>query len=432
MVKRILVFLLIIHFIPLQSQEDSLQYHQRMEWFGDAKLGIFIHWGIYAVKGIDESWSFFNGYISHQDYLDQRDGFTAKNYDPVEWVRLFKHSGAKYAVITSRHHDGFSLWDTKLGSLNSVRHSAAMKDVLTPFIHALQEEDMKVGIYYSLPDWSHKDYPNRTRTEKRYQNDDRKWQNFLDYYQDQLKELQQAYKPDLWWFDGDWEFKADKWEAEKVKKQLLSANPKTIVNSRLAGYGDYATPEQGVPLHKPDADYWELCMTMNDSWGYQHNDKNYKTPYQIIRIFSDVIGMGGNLLLDVGPKADGSIPEEQLNILKELGDWTNKHQEAIFGSQAGLPPGYFYGPTTLSKDGQTLFLFLPHPPEGPVVLKGVKNEINRIRIVGDGTKLRHQELMKLYWSDKPGIVYIDVPPQVQDKYMTVIAVQLKGKLALEE
>ena len=238
------------------------------------------------------------------------------------------------------------------------------------------------------------------------------------------------FKPDLYWFDGDWEFGAEKWQAEEVRAFLLKDNPKAIINSRLRGYGDYATPEQGVPIVRPKDKYWELCMTMNNSWGFQGNDKAYKTPNQIIRIFTDCISMGGNLLLDIGPKADGTIPEEQEEILTELGRWTSKHKEAIFGTRAGLPFGHFEGPTTLSKDGQTLYVFLTQKTIHPIVIKGLKNPINRIRIVGDGTKLSHQVVGKMYWSEVPGLLYIDVPEEKQDPQVTVIAIQLKGKVDL--
>lgn len=413
-------------------QPDSLSMVRRMQWFKEAKLGIFIHWGIYAVKGIDESWSFYNEYLSHDDYLKQTEGFTASRYMPEEWARLIKSSGAKYTVITTRHHDGFSLWDTQ-GSELKAPNSAAKRDVLTPFVQAVRDQGIKLGLYYSLPDWSYVDYPNETRNSKRYEpgKEPPRWGHFLNYYQGQLDELQRAYHPDLWWFDGDWEFNADQWQAAKVRKHLLEENPDVIINSRLAGHGDYATPEQGLPVRKPADPYWELCMTMNDSWGYQPNDTNYKSSRQVIQIFADVIGMGGNLLLDIGPKADGSIPAEQSRILLDLGRWTQKHQEAIYGTEAGLPPGYFNGPSTLSADRETLYLFLPYDPQGQIELRGVKNEINRIRIVGEGTKLDHQVLMKPYWSTHAGLIYIDVPEYVLDNDVTVIAVQLKGKLELE-
>lgn len=427
--------ILILLFLPIllhgqNINQDSLQYKNKMQWFKDARLGIFIHWGLYAVNGIDESWSFYNGYISHEDYLKQRKGFTAKNYDPEYWAKLIKESGAKYSVITSKHHDGFALWNTKLGELNAVKNSAAKRDVLTPFVKELRKNDLKVGIYYSLPDWSYKNYNIHTRKEKRYENDPRRWNDFLHYFQGQLKELSTKYNPDLYWFDGDWEHSAEQWQAPKVREMLTSHNPNTIINSRLQGYGDYATPEQGMPITKPKSKYWELCMTINDSWGFQKNDHNFKTPQQIIGIFTDVIGNGGNLLLDIGPKADGTIPEKQVHVLKELGKWTSKHKEAIYGTLAGIPKEHFYGPTTLSKDKSILYLFVKGDPKGQVVLRGVKNRINRIWVVGKGTKLTHKVVGKVFWSQYPGITYIDVPKYVQDEYMTVIAVLLDGPVKL--
>jgi alpha-L-fucosidase len=321
------------------------------------------------------------------------------------------------------------MWNTKYGDFNA-KNSAAKKDLITPFVNELRNQNLKVGIYYSLPDWSYEDYPNFTKNKKRYTNDPKRWNKFLKYYQGQLKELNKLYTPDLYWFDGDWEFGADKWQSKEVRNFLLAGNPTTIINSRLQGYGDYATPEQGVPIVKPADKYWELCMTMNNSWGFQGNDKAYKTPYQILRIFADCISMGGNLLLDIGPKADGTIPAEQIDILTELARWNTKHAEAIFDSKSGLPAGHFYGPTTLSQDRQTLYLFVTHNPTHPIVIKGLKNPINRIRIVGDGTKLSHKVVGKMYWSEVPGVVYIDIPQDKLDPQITVIAIQLKGEIDL--
>jgi len=412
--------------------ESTVDHSKKMQWFKNAKLGIFIVWGIYAVNGIDESWSFFNEYISHDNYLKQTEGFTASKYDPQSWADLIKQSGAKYSVITAKHHDGFALWDTKFGELNAPKSSTAKKDVLTPFVNSLRNNDLKVGIYYSLPDWSYMDYPGFTRNKNRYEiaEEPNRWKKFLNYYQGQLKELSGKYNPDLYWFDGDWEHSAEEWQAREVRQMLLEVNPNVIINNRLTGHGDYATPEQGMPVIKPKEDYWELCMTMNDSWGYQGNDKNYKTTNQVIGIFTDVISNGGNLLLDIGPKADGSIPKEQIDILEELGEWTGKHQEAIFGTLAGIPPEHFYGPTTLSKDKSTLYLFVKGNPGGEIVLRGLKNKINRIYVVGDGTKLRHKVVGKVFWNAYPGIKYIEVPDYVLDDRMTVIAVMLDGKVDL--
>ncbi|RTE55395.1 alpha-L-fucosidase [Arenibacter aquaticus] len=428
------IFLLTISVSLAQDQPaDSIMHNeQKMQWFKDAKLGVFIHWGLYAVNGIDESWSFYNGYISHEDYLKQTKGFTAKKYDPQAWADLIERSGAKYSVITSKHHDGFALWDTKYGDFNAVEAAAAKQDVLSPFVSALRQRKLKVGIYFSLPDWSYADYTHFTRDSVRYKAADepKRWNKYLKYYQGQLKELSDRYNPDLYWFDGDWEHSSQEWQAPKVREMLLDRNPNTILNSRLNDQGDYATPEQGMPITRPENKYWELCLTMNDSWGYQKNDHNYKTTDQVIGIFADVIGNGGNLLLDIGPKGDGSIPEEQVAVLEGLGRWTNKHKEAIYGTRSGIPKEHFYGPTTLSKDKKILYLFVKGNPNGEVVVRGLKNRINRIWVVGEGTKLSHQVIGKVFWSHYPGINYIKVPDHVLDENMTVLAVLLDGEVDL--
>lgn len=413
-----------------QSKPDA-----KMDWFANAKLGIFVHWGIYAVNGIDESWAFHNNYLPYANYMKQLDGFTADRYDPARWAELIKQSGARYAVLTTKHHDGVALWPTKLSALNTVEKTPARRDLATPLVEALRKQNLKVGLYYSLLDWSDDRYDGFTKSEKRYDitKEPARWNRFVQFYQGQLRELTTAYRPDLWWFDGDWEHKAEEWKAAETRKLLLDSNPGVILNSRLMGHGDYGTPEQDLPLERPKDKYWELCMTMNESWGYQPSDKNYKTSIEVIQIFAECISKGGNMLLGIGPKADGTIPDEQTNILKDLGRWTNKHSEAIYGTREGLPNGYFYGPSsTLSADSTILYLFLPYKPTGSVMLKGVKNRINRVWVVGNGTKPAFHVRMRPYWSQNAGLLFIDVPAQALDEQMTVLAVLLDGKLRLQQ
>ena len=430
--KRTFILFICFSMISLYAQNTDSLKQAKMKWFKDAKLGIFIHWGIYAVDGISESWSFYNGRISYEDYLKQLNGFTAEKYNPEHWAELIKECGAKYCVITSRHHDGFALWDTKYGNLNAVKNASVKKDVLTPFVKALRKNGIKVGIYYSLPDWSNNDYTDFTREKKRYKisDDPERWNRYLNYYQGQLKELMDKYNPDLWWFDGDWEHSAEEWQADKVRAMLLAKNPNVIINSRLQGRGDYETPEQGPPVVRPAAKYWELCYTMNDSWGYQPNDTNYKTPQELLDTFVDCISEGGNLLLDIGPKADGTIPEEQVNILKEFGKWTAKNKEAIYDTHRGIPYDHYYGPTSLSQDSTILYLFVKGNPNGQVMLKGITNKINSVWVVGNGTALNYKTFSKVYWNKYPGVTYIDIPENVLGKYYTVIAVLLDGKIDL--
>lgn len=414
--------------------ETAESYQQRMEWFEKAKLGIFIHWGIYAVKGVSESWSFYNNYLPFDEYYKQSKKFTASKYDPKQWVDLIEQSGARYTVITSKHHDGFALWDTKAGMLSAKKSSAAKRDLLTPFVEEVKKrKGLHLGLYYSLLDWSREDYPNKTKTTQRYSIKDnpQRWDEFCKFNFAQMDELNTQYKPDLYWFDGDWEQDAETWRAKDIISMLRSKNPEVIVNSRITGYGDYATPEQGVPVVRPIDKYWELCYTMNDSWGYQHTDTNFKTPQMLLRSFVDCLSMGGNMLLDIGPKADGTIPQEEVDILKEFGRWTSKHKEAIYDTRAGIPGEHFHGGyTALNKEGDILYLYIPGKPNGPLELKGIANNVNRVWVVGDGAMLNYKVYNKLYWSAVPGIVYIDLPEQCLDEQITVVAVLLDGPVKL--
>jgi len=210
---------------------------------------------------------------------------------------------------------------------------------------------------------------------------------------------------------------------------ILAKNPSAIINGRLQGYGDYETPEQNFPVTRPKYSWWELCMTTNDNWGF-HHDNNWKTPYEIITIFVDVVSNGGNLLLDFGPMEDGTIPQEQIHVLKELGAWNKKHEEAIFSTIPGIPQGHFYGPTTLSKDSTILYLFLQGGQTGPVMLRGLFNKIEEVTVVGTGAKLPVKIVGKISWSYVPGLVYIDVPGKVLDKYVTVLKLKLDKPVEL--
>ncbi|PVD50096.1 alpha-L-fucosidase [Terrimonas sp.] len=429
--KKLLLFIanLVLLYLSVNAQTTE---SNKMQWFKDAKLGIFIHWGIYAVDGVDESWAFYNKKMPYNDYMKQLNGFTAKNYDPEAWAQLIKETGARYAVITTKHHDGIALWDTKANNMSTAKLTPARRDVLTPFFTAIRNAGLKAGAYFSILDWSHQDYTGFTKDSSRYQikNDTMRWKRYLSFYQKQIKELSDNYNPDLFWFDGDWEHSAEEWQADKVRSMILQHNPNAIINARLTGRGDYDTPEQNFPVTRPSR-VWELCMTSNNNWGYHPDDSVYKTPYELITIFTDVIGNGGNLLFDIGPRENGWIPTEQVNLLKELGKWTNKHSTAIFNTVAGLPSGHFYGASTLSKDSSTLYLFVPAKNAGKLVIKGLNNKINSIKILGSDQQLNHKIVGKISWSPVPGLVYIDnIPEAAMDEYMTVLELKLDGPLKL--
>lgn len=390
-------------------------------WFTDAKLGIFIHYGIYAVDGVAESWSFHNGQVTYEQYMRQLDGFTAARYDPRAWAAIFARAGARYAVLTARHHDGVALWDTAYGDLNVVRHTPAGRDLLGPYADALREQGLKVGLYYSHSDWSHPDYTTP--------DDPGAWQRFLAYRDGQVAELVTRYRPDLLWFDGEWEHTEAEWGIDTLADQILAVDPHTVFNARMLSRGDYATPEQGLPIIPPDGP-WELCLTINDSWGFQHHDNNHKSVGQLVRYFTETIGMGGNLLLDVGPREDGTITPEQATRLDGLGAWISRHHDSVYGTVAGPSPGrHHYGPATLAPDRRTLYLVCFDAPRETVSLRGVRNDIRRVTVLGTGQELAHRVTGGL--GDVPGVWWIDAPPaSALDPYATVLAVELDGELDL--
>ena len=436
---KIKLLLILLSVFSLNAQEKNTA---KLQWFEDAKLGIFIHYGIYAVDGTSESWSFYNKETTYEKYMSQLNGFTAAKYNPDAWAKLFKEAGAKYAVLTAKHHDGVALWDTKQSQLNVVNKSPAKRDLIVPYASAMRAAGLKVGIYFSHLDWSEPTYasvldgknPNQKNPSKwdypiDSKEDTVRWNDFLNFNTAQLKELNDIAQPDLWWFDGDWTRTSKQWKMKELRQNLISWNPNSILNARMGGYGDYKTPEQGLPVVGPEGP-WELCMTINDSWGYRPKDTNQKSVNYIIRIFSECIGLGGNLLLDVGPKADGTITPEQTAILKQLGRWTSKHAEAIYATKRGMPLGHFWGPTTLSKDSKMLYCFLLDNPKNEVVIKGIKNKIKNVRVIGSNKTLNFKLNGGAAWLGIPPVLIVNFPSSQIDKSASVIAIELDSPLDL--
>ena len=408
-------------------------------WFPDAKLGVFIHYGVYAVGGAAESWSFYTGEMTHEQYMKQLEGFTASKYDPDAWAELFARIGARYAVLTTKHHDGVALWDTDHRNLDVVRDTPAGRDLVTGFVDALRERGLKVGLYYSHSDWNHPDYPSIRHvrpgeTPSPYshaepgEEDPAAWERYLAYRDGQVGELMDRFRPDLLWFDGEWERTEEQWRMGELAELILAGNPDAVLNARMLSHGDYATPEQGTPLQAPDGP-WELCLTINDSWSYRPQDRDFKSVRQLVRYFTETIGMGGNLLLGAGPREDGTIPEEQIERLEGLGAWIGRHTDAVYGTVAGLPAGHHYGPSTLSADRRTLYLICFDAPRDNVSLRGLRNEVKRVTVLGTGTELGHHVTGGL--DAVPGVTWIDAPSAADlDEYATVLAVELEGELDL--
>lgn len=414
------------------------------EWFKKAKLGIFIHYGIYAVKGVGESWSFYHDRISYEDYMSQLDGFTASKFDAEYWADLIRKSGARYSVLTSKHHDGVALFDTKCNDLSVVKKTPAAKDILGEYIEAVRKAGIKVGVYYSLIDWSHPDYasifrdgvPENLKGVNRYSEpadgieNPEAWQRFLKFDRDQLAEILGNYgKVDLLWFDGDWERNARQWGLPEFKEYLLKFNQDLIINSRFAGYGDYLTPEQGIPVVRPEGP-WEFCTTINSSWGYQHRDNHYKTLSQIIHMFCDCLSMGGNLLLNIGPKEDGTVDPRQEAVLLGLGKWIRENREAVYDTEAGIPACHYGDGSVLSEDGKTLYLFVHNRPIESICVKGLKNRVVRATVLHSGKELRYTVHGGAPWKGVPGTLWIFMNEEDCGEETTVVKLELQDPVCL--
>ena len=417
-----------------------------MEWFESAKLGIFNHWGIYAVQGTSESWEFAAGGMSHKDYMKQLNGFTAKNYNPEAWAELFKKAGAKYAVLTAKHCDGVALFDTKYGDLNVVKSTPAGRDLIGPYCKAMREGGLKTGLYFTHTDWSVDemmsvvcdmtlDEVRAARTQKflfskRWndvmarpieeidQSPERKqsWKKFMTFYFNQLSEVVNNFGPiDVLWGDAMYEVKGYDWRKDKIRDLIKKANPDTII-SRLPGFDDIATPEVRAVCSRPSKRPWEYCTPINGCWGYRPGNTNYKSYIQVIRIFCDVIAMGGNLLLDVGPLEDGSIDQRQEEVLLKLGKFIKTNEEAIYETRQGLDWRFYNQGSVLSKDGKTLYLFVHDIPRDGIMLKGVDTPYKRATVLSTGQELEIQK----FFNGNYGCYWLHLKPEMVDPDMPVV------------
>ncbi len=398
------------------------------QWFQDDAFGLFLHWGIYSVSGITESWC-MKKMASEDDpnciasgwpvekYEALAPNFKAENYDPVKWAKAAKAAGMKYAVLTTKHHDGFCLFDTKTKDFNSVK-IGPKRDLVAPYVEAFRNEGLKVGLYFSLIDWFDRDccsIPASVRfSSPKYKHrfEPLAWMRFQERMFEQVRELLTNYgKIDLMFFDvPGWG--AQRWCSEELKMMMLELQPHIICNDRLPGVGDYITPEQQIPLEPLDG-IWETCMTMNHQWSYAADESRYKSVARLIRNLVEIRSKGGNLLLNVGPKSDGTFPTPAIERLDHIGNWMRQNGESIYGAGAGINPNHCYCPTT--HKGNTLYCHLFDIPRDSFTIGGTIDVPRRVYLLKDRSELKFRIDCKT--------IHIDVPVSICDKYDTVIAVE---------
>lgn len=406
------------------------------------RFGLFIHWGLYAIPARGE-WVKSREEMSDGDYQKYFDEFDPTRYDPKKWAALAKAAGMKYAVMTTKHHDGFCLFDSKHTEYKATATKAG-RDLIREYADAFRAEGLKVGFYYSLLDWRHPDYPHYgdphhpMRNNGDFEGKGHSFDRYRDYLHNQVRELLTDYgKIDVMWFDFSYDgMTGDKWGAAELIKMVRTLQPGIVVNNRLGGdlsdgepadyAGDFASPEQIIPSEgladkRERPIPWEACFTLNGHWGYAAKDKNYKSAKNLIRVLVENVSKGGNTLLNVGPNAKGEIPKESAGILKTIGEWLRENGESVYGCGKAAFDKPEWGRYT--QRGNMLYAHIFERGIGEFRLNGLEGKIKKARLLADGSELT---LFRPWNSaDYPDDAFIDLGTSVlPDDLDTVIELEL--------
>ncbi len=362
-----------------QSAGGAADRESRMKWWHAAKFGMFIHWGLYSVLGRHE-WAMENEGIPVAEYEKLARQFQPKPNAARAWAKLAKQAGQKYMVMTTKHHEGFCLFDSKLTNYCAPQQACG-RDLVKEYVEAARAEGLRVGFYYSLMDWHH---PDGAKCE----HDEAARKRFVAYIHGQIRELMTNYgKIDILWYDVSWPLDAKGWESEKMNKMVFDLQPKIIVNNRNKLEGDFSTPEQHIRAAKGRA--WEACMTMNNSWGYNKGDDDWKSPKTIVRNLISCARQGGNYLLNIGPKADGSVPQESIDILTTVGQWMDKHGNTIYKSDpCQVRQSSYCG---FTRKGNTLYVHVHFWPGEMVAIGGLKTKVKAVKMYTTGKPLEFKQ-----------------------------------------
>jgi len=450
MKKPFLFFLTTIFLVvTLSAQKNYLLESKadkdiRMKWWRDARFGMFIHWGLYAVpagewKGASNhaEWIRTSAQIPLEEYNQFIPQFNPVSFNAEAWVQMAKDAGMKYITITSKHHDGFCLWDSKQTQFD-VMSTPFKRDILKELADACRKiGGIKLCFYHSIMDWHHPDYNERREWEKDRPVDGTDREKYITYMKNQLRELVTNYGDiGVIWFDGEWENFWTHKDGKNLYNYVRSLKPGIIINNRvdkgrsgMAGMttegdyaGDFGTPEQEIPeTGLPGVD-WESCMTMNNNWGFNKADKNFKSNKDLIQKLVDIASKGGNFLLNIGPKADGSFPQESIDRLKFMGDWMKINGESVYGTTASPFEHTNWGRVTQKKIGGNTRLYLhvfDLPKDGKLQLSGIANK--PLKVYGLAGK------KNILFTTKENTITIPVTSIVVDTINTVIVVDIKGK-----
>jgi len=418
---------------PAETKE---QRDQRMAWWREAKYGMFIHWGLYAIPagewrgnpvGGAGEWIMFSGHIPVADYEPLAKQFNPVRFNAAEWVSLAKRAGMKYVVITSKHHDGFCLWDSKLTDYDVVDATPFGRDIIKELSDEVHRQGLRMCFYHSILDWHHPDYLPRGEGSPRpwdtRPTDGADLDRYIKYMKGQLRELVTRYGDiGVLWFDGGWEHSPEEIHSQEVVDLLRGLQPEIIINNRINLPQDFDTPEQSIPATGiPDRD-WETCMTMNGTWGFSRLDPNWKSVPDLLHMLVDIASKGGNYLLNVGPTELGEIPEASVERLTAIGDWLKVNGDSLYGTTASVFPRLPWGRCT--RKGQTLFLHVfDWPQSGKLEVPGLQNDVTGAKLLATGKAVTAAR-------SEAGWV-LDVPTEAPDPIDTVIALTIAGEPKVE-
>ncbi len=418
---------------------------KRTEWFLDARYGMFIHWGLYAIPARGE-WVRAFERISNEDYQTYFEQFNPTRYDPKKWAKVAKAAGHRYVVLTTKHHDGFCLYDSDLTEYKATNTKAG-RDLIREYVDAFRAEGIAVGFYYSIIDWYHDHYPSYgdryhpMRDNEEYKDKEYDFNQYLEYMHGQVEELVTRYgKIDIMWFDFSYnEMTGEKWQATKLIEMIRKHQPDILIDNRLGGNimaaepeiyaGDFFSPEQIIPPGGIVDELgrqvpWEACLTLNNHWGYHSSDTGYKSPRQVVRAMVECVSKNGNMLLNVGPDAEGEIPKQSIEILDEVGEWMRRNGRSIYGCKAAPLPKPEWGRYT--QNGNLLYAHIFDRGIGPIYFQGLKGKIKRARLLADGSELHvSTPWMAEQYSDIEGGAFISIAGgDLPDLLDTVIELEL--------
>ena len=353
---------------------------RRMKWWHEAKFGMFIHWGLYSVLGRHE-WVMEQEGIPVAEYEPLAKQFLPVPDAPRAWARLARQAGMRYMVMTTKHHEGFCLFDTKLTDYCAPK-SACGRDMVREYVDAARAEGLRVGFYHSLMDWHH---PDGSRCEQ----DEAARKRYVTYLHGQIRELLTNYgKIDILWYDVPWPLDAEGWESERMNQMVFELQPDIIVNNRNRLDGDFSTPEQHIQAAE-GGKAWEACMTMNNSWGYHAADDDWKTPKTVARNLITCARQGGNYLMNIGPRADGSIPEKSVEILSSVGRWMERNGDTLYGADpTSVSRSNYCG---FTRHGNTLHVHAHFWPGTVLTVAGLRVKVKSVRMHASGKPVKFEQ-----------------------------------------